>query len=359
MRRSGFAMMAAVCAAGWMTGVASGQSGAAGDAIDRAADEADRAAQPLTVRLFWENDATFFRLDNDTDRYYTNGTGVAVAWAPAWAEDLARKLPFGETDHAGFGVTVGQLIFTPEDITQRALIPDDRPYAGYLYAGAYLQRIDRHDGPRAGATLDHLQLDLGLIGDSSFAQDAQEFVHELLDDRDPNGWDNQLADEFTGQLTYRRKWRFDLLPLEHSRFGLDVIPELVGRVGLVHRDLGAGATLRFGYRLPDDFGPARLADPNANPASRQEGFLAYGFVRGNGRIVEHNVFLEGSNFDDSHSVPIETFFGELQLGIVASYTRARHAFELGWSTTYQSEEFEGQDGGHSFGAWTLSYRHWF
>ena len=341
-----------------MVDAALAQSTGGGDAIDQAAAEVE-AREPLTVRLFWENDAPQYRFGNETDRYYSNGTAVAVAWHPDWADDLAEYLPFagafGEPDRTGFGVTTGQLIFSPDDITRAELIPDDRPFAGYLYGGAYLQRM-------RNGVMDHFQLDLGLIGDSSFAQDTQELVHEILNDPDPNGWDNQLADEVTVQFTYRRKWRFDLFRVEPFDTPIDVqvIPEVAGFLGTVRRHVEGGGTLRFGYQLPDDFGAARLADVNTTPGTLNAGFGAYGFVRGAARLVEHKVFLEGNNFrKSSHSVPIRTLVGEVQLGVVASYTADPLQFELGWSQTFRSEAFEGQEGGHSFGAWSLTFHYWF
>jgi hypothetical protein len=355
MVRTSLALSLGLLASWCCVGTAAGQVGGEADAIDHAAG---RDRQPLTVRLFWENDAGRFQGMRDTDRYYTNGAGLAVAWHPDWADDLAGYLPFaeafGELDRTGFGVTTGQLIFTPEDITVAELIPDDRPYAGYLYGGVYLQRM-------TDTVLEHYQLDLGLIGDSSLAQDAQEWVHQLLADPDPNGWDNQLADEVTVQFTYRRKWRFDLFRVEPFDTPIDVqvIPEVAGFLGTVHRRVEGGGTVRFGYQLPDDFGAARLADVNTTPGTLKEGLSAYGFVRGAARLIEHNVFLEGSNFDGSHSVPIRTVVGEFQFGVVASYTADPMQVELGWSRTLRSEAFEGQAGGHSFGAFTLGLHYWF
>jgi len=352
------AVWAAVVGSGCIAGAAAAQSPAGGDPIDEAA-AALEAREPLTVRLFWENDAPHFRLGRDTDRYYSNGTGLVVAWHPDWADDLVAHLPFadafGEPERTGFGVTTGQLIFTPDNLDRADLIPDDRPYAGYLYGGAYLQRMGND-------VLDHFQLDLGFIGDSSLAQDTQEWVHEILNDTDPNGWDNQLADEFTVQFTYRRKWRFDLFRVEPLGMPIDVqaIPEIAGFLGTVLRHVEGGGTLRFGYQLPEDFGPARLADVNTTPATPNAGFAAYGFVRGAARLIEHNVFLEGNNFGkSSHSVPIRTLVGEVQLGVVGSYTADPIQFELGWSQTFRSEAFEGQEGGHSFGAWSLTFHYWF
>jgi len=344
---------------GWIAMIfAAGSFWAAPASGEKAAPGTFHEDGPVTVRLFSENDAPFYQIGRRSDRYYTNGAAIAVAWSPTWADDLAERLPFagwfGEPDRTAFGVTAGQLIFTPEDLESRQLIPEDRPYAGYLYAGAYLQRM-RND------VMDHFQLDVGVIGDSSFAQDMQEWVHDILADIDPNGWDNQLSDELTVQFTYRRKWRlavgrFDLfeMPIE-----VEAIPDVVGRLGLVHRDLGGGGTLRFGRRLPDDFGPARLSDVNAAPGDYPLGLSAYGFIRVGGRVVEHNVFLEGSNFDDSHGVPIHALVGEAQVGVAASYTWSGSQLQLGWSQTFRTKEFEGQEGIHAFGAWTVSFHCWY
>ena len=81
-----------------------------------------------------------------TDRHYTQGIKLAYFQAdgdlPWGAKQFYGWLPdWGFTEHVGkFGYAVGQNMFTPADISTPELLPDDRPYAGWLYAGFILHR---------------------------------------------------------------------------------------------------------------------------------------------------------------------------------------------------------------------------
>jgi lipid A 3-O-deacylase len=99
-----------------------------------------------TFQLFYEND--FF---GDTDKYYTNA--LQMTWLskdlkqykddvrlPEWSMPVIRAVPFAHVPGSthNIGLLFGHQIFTPADIEATDLLPDDRPYAGYLYAGIAL-----------------------------------------------------------------------------------------------------------------------------------------------------------------------------------------------------------------------------
>jgi hypothetical protein len=69
-------------------------------------------------------------------------------------------------------------------------------------------------------------------------------------------------------------------------------------------------------------------------------------------LVGHDTTIEGSFFRNS---PVEqqkeTFVGEVQTGVAVQFLKY---FELSYSVTYRSEEFEGQNGWDSFAALSLS-----
>lgn len=80
-------------------------------------------------------------------------------------------------------ISLGQLMFTPTDNEEKELIEDDRPYAGYLYLGfAY--------HPRDEEQLDAIEVNVGMVGPASLAEDTQDFIHELRSIDKFQGWDN-------------------------------------------------------------------------------------------------------------------------------------------------------------------------
>ena len=323
---------------------------AAGIQLDQPTD-----GQPWTVTAYWENDGGFLKRNNVEDKHYTNGIAITIAGQTDFADRIAEFVPFGhDMDRTALGLVAGQLMFTPENISTTQLVPDDRPYAGYLYGGAYWQRASNH-------TLDHIELNLGMTGPSSQAASLQDSVHESFNSKLPRGWDHQLRDEPQAQLFLRRKWRVNLTPTDPGEQGFQTqfIPQVGAAVGTVHRHLEAAATIRFGWNLPDDFGPGRIADIPSAVGQPRPGWFIYGFARTTGRLVEHNVFLAGNNFHSSHSVDEKPLVGEVSAGLAAGYRGDQWAGQFGYSQTIVSEEFDEQDGSDEFATLNVSLTGWF
>jgi lipid A 3-O-deacylase len=331
-------------------------TGAANDAQDTSSfDSFIKQIEPFTVTGYWENDGTILKRNNSSDRHYTNGIAFTFTHQPAWAEGFADTLTLDESfNKTAAGYIIGHQIFTPELLNASTLQRKDRPYAGYAFAGAYLQRANNQ-------VFDHAQLDLGIVGPSSQADHIQHDFHDWFDADIPRGWDHQLRNEFTAQLTLRRKWRFDMEPIVLMDTSLDhqVIPQVELAAGSVYRHVAAGATWRFGINLPDDFGPGRLADVASATGTPSKSTGGYGFVRVAGRAVEHNLFLEGNSYKSSHGVDAETLVAEIQAGIAVYGQYEGWQLQANYSQTFITEQFDGQDGADSYGAFTLSASHGF
>lgn len=294
-------------------------------------------------------------LENDyfsgEDNGYTNG--VRFAWTsaetdiPGWLEKTADFLPFfAKNGHRRYGFAVGQSMFTPNNISDPALIPHDRPYAGWLYGSAGLISD-------TGYRLDNLQLTLGMVGPASRAAQTQDFVHHTVGTFDPQGWDHQLKNEPGIILTYERQWRA-IVQMQPFGWGLDITPHIGGSVGNIYTYASAGANLRFGYDLPSDYGP-----PLIRPSLPGSDFFVpshrlgwYVFAGLEGRAIARDIFLDGNSWKASHSVNKRPFVGTLQAGIAVSYRDWRLAYTQNW----RSREFDGQHYDSGFGALTLSTR---
>jgi lipid A 3-O-deacylase len=312
-----------------------------------------------TFTVMFEND-----LFGDSDAQYTNG--IQIGWLspdlerfeqadplPGWMTGLARHLPFIDVPGSqhNVGVTLGQKMFTPDDTLARAVVPDDRPYAGWLYGG--LSFISK-----TKTRLDAVELQAGVIGPASFAEDTQRLVHELRGFDVPQGWDNQLDNEPGLALIYehkRRNWRSGNV----SGAGYDVISHAGGAVGNVFTYLNAGAEVRVGWNLPADFGTSLITpggDTNAPTAindprlDNRQRFGVHLFGAVTGRLVLRDAFLDGNTFGDSHDVDKKPLVGDLLLGVSVTFWNAK----LSYAEAFRSREFEGQDSPHNFGSLSLS-----
>lgn len=309
------------------------------DALDDTAN--DWSVRTLT--LLWDNDGTLPKLISDSDRHYTNGAKIDLTLNPSAAfaqsvRDLGDRLDPIPDARVGVGLVIAQHIYTAFDIRVATPPPGSRPYAGYFYVGAYVQRA-------SDAVHDHLELDVGVVGEWSGAEATQKFIHAAFPDQvEPLGWGTQLANELAINLRYQRAWRFQKATI--GRLELDGIPRVGFDLGNVFVRANADLTLRLGFNLPDDFGPPRLLDYADATGSWDGTWGLYAYIRGGARAVARNIFLDGNTFANSRSVDKRPVVTELTVGLAGRYKR----FEAGWSVTWLSEEFDTQGNGDSYGS---------
>ena len=321
-----------------------------------------------TFSFGFEND-----LFADTDRFYTNG--IKLNWISPelqWFEDLEwikqdaflsntvkqfiKLLPYSNDPdrQRQFSFSIGQKMFTPDDISNRNLIATDRPYAGWLYGDvAFHSKNQRR--------LDTFEIQLGLIGDISLAEEAQDLIHSIRGIDKANGWDNQLGNEPGIAMVYDRKQRVIRRTDIVNYVGFDTILHYGGAIGNVFTDLNGGGEFRIGWNLPTDFGSALIrpagntnAPTDANDPRYQNGkeaFSMYVFAGANGRWVLRDIFLDGNTFSNSHSVDKKSLVGEF---IVGSSIVIKNV-KLSYAQVFRSKEFKGQNSGQSFGSISLSY----
>ncbi len=291
-----------------------------------------------------------------TDRHYTQG--MKALWLdgddelPRPAKAVADFLPaWGINVKADrFGYDFGQNIYTPSDLLTSALITNDRPYAGWLYAGLVLQR--RGDvGDTGIPVMENFEVNLGITGRPSLAEAAQENFHRYAYSNDiPEGWHNQLATEPGLLLKYQRLWR--LSPDKEMAKYFDVIPHVGGEVGNIEIFGNLGETVRAGYNLPDDFGVQIIDSPasaSGGMTAQTAPFSCYVFGGIDGRYVAHNLFLDGNTFRGGPSVDRKPWVADWMMG--GAIQVCRH-FELSFVRVVRSTEFEGQQGADKFGSFT-------
>ena len=300
------------------------------------------------------------QFDNDmfggTDQHFTHGTRFAWLTAegdvPEWVKRGASYVPlFSQTERMRASFSIGQNIFTPDDITERNPDPNDRPYAGWLYAGIGL--VSEGDG-----RLDNLELDIGVVGPYSFAEEVQTNWHDLIGIDEPEGWRKQLHNEPGIVLYYSRSWRLPRYQLFEvpsvADLSVDAIPHINGALGNVFTFAGTGVTFRLGSDLRDDYGPPRIRPnlPGTDYFGREKRFGWYVFAGLEGRMVLRNIFLDGNTFQESRSVDKELLVGDLQLGFAVFLGPVR----LSYTQAFRTREFKGQPQKSEFGSMSLSIR---
>ena len=346
-------------------------------------------------RIYEENDVGGF--GGGTDRYYSQGARMELMTSLSGQipglTSAARffRLQPGDEDYAlqkqYLGFSVGQNIYTPEDISIETLQVDDRPYAGWLFgtiswhnlALSHLPKFERErefedpDETRFLWTrndrLDSLEIQVGMVGPSSYADETQTWVHKAIGSDQPKGWAHQIKDELGYELLYSRKLRnnypkFSIVPLEH-----DLITNFGGALGNVDTHFQVGGQVRIGHNLRRDFGLGQtvpdlslkeLEELVSVPAEDLEAFRAqfggqfswYGFIGVDGRFVMRNIFLDGNTRKESHSVEKERFVADFRIGVAFQF---RH-FEIIYSQVARTPEFRRASDPQIFGSLQVGFK---
>ncbi|MBN8429301.1 lipid A deacylase LpxR family protein [Microbulbifer salipaludis] len=277
-------------------------------AIFLAIGSATASAGGISLQL--ENDS--FGRTSDAD--YTQGLRLSYTTdGPAgWVQSLLPERY--QNRELATQVFLGQAIFTPFEVFETDLLEYDRPYAGWLYLGGALQSVDLNPGSSLRVA-ERFEVSVGIVGPSSGAEQAQRATHALLRTYDVNGWENQLRDEPTLQLSYARKWAH-IQSVGERGLQLEWSATLGGHLGNVNRSLVSGVGVRFGRDLFSSLEVSALAPYTTGPESgmRAGGWYLYSELQL--RFVSRDIFLDGNTFKDSHSVEKETRVGEWQFGLV-------------------------------------------
>lgn len=308
---------------------------------------AEAARQPEgAFSLIFENDIFF-----NSDRDYTNGVQLSYTTEPNENVDsivsFARALPlFADHGEVRTSYALGQDIFTPQHTELVVPLASERPYAGYSYAAVGLIEANPE-------RLDQIQVQIGVVGPMAGAKETQSWVHSIIDDAKPKGWHYQLHNEPAFNIFYDRSLKI-IPPQSLLGLVLDLEPHVGAAAGTVYDYANAGAMVRFGFNLPDDFGPMRIQPtmPGSGYFEPTAGLSAYVFAGVDGRAIARNIFLDGNTWRDSPSVDKRWLVGDLTLGAAVTLSHVRLAF----THVFRTKEYTGQAKASQFGAVSLSFR---
>ncbi len=293
-----------------------------------------------TFNLLVENDAFAA-----TDRHYTNGVQISYLSDPMGEDGKYSEPNADEPKAFRFGWRIGQSIFTPTDTEATALLPEQRPYAGWLYAGASLVRSTAYH-------VDTLSLTVGTIGPDAKGEEVQNGFHELIDSDEHLGWDNQLANKVGGEILIERKWRA-LAQTKMLRLGIDLMPHVGIAAGNIEAYANTGFTIRIGNDLDNDFGPPRIRPslPGSAFFMPHDKLAWYLFAGIDGRYVERNLLLTGHGDTKRPQIELERWVADAQAGLAVTLG----GFRLAYTFVYRSEEFKQQVQPDRFGSVALTF----
>lgn len=207
----------------------------------------------LEMRLGIDND--FFVLSRISDRYYTFGADLSVAFIPQKNFLFSNLFNHKLSHFQSLGLHLKA--YTPDTEED-----DIRPYAGYLYLNYLLNYTFKNSALRLG-------VNLGILGPASQAGKVQNWFHRLLDNTIYD-WSNQIENEFAVNFTgeyikqfYQSNWS-------------DSYTSVKASLGNINVNLWPRAMFRFGKFNPVQFS-ASTGTSILAAKSESEFFLEAGF----------------------------------------------------------------------------------
>jgi hypothetical protein len=188
-------------------------------------------------KLYIDDD--FFNLRGEgTDRGYSSGIKMEIYFTkknkPKFPSNLLMKIDEPTDNIYGWGLT--QFIYTPNDISQNIILYGDRPYAGVTYFSHSLISSNREKKEKLTTSIS-----LGTIGKYSFANEAQNWFHHIINYQKPQGWENQIASDII--LNYFIDYERQLF---RPSTNLDIIGDVQANAGTLSNNMGVGIKFRAG-----------------------------------------------------------------------------------------------------------------
>jgi len=279
------------------------------------------------VALNFENDCLFNRTMKNQDNDYTHGTMFEYVYDDLWYFKLQQNM------------------YTPADISAKEHIPGDRPYCGYLGAEIGREMFKDDKSPWSH----YLGINFGMVGPASQAGPTQIKIHEWLGCRKPEGWDNQLADEFVVNAQWWTKYHWFI------QDWIALIPRGGVLVGTMQDAAEVGCDLKIGWNIKKDVGNNMIF--SASPTKGNtfwDNVSIYIFGGPDCRYYLYNHVLEGSLFnsnDDGLGVDIYPFVGEVQFGAGLEV----YGFFVKYYAVIRTYEFHGQHTYPDYGGLVFGY----
>ena len=286
-----------------------------------------------------------FKSDNDSylaqgsDRYYTNGLFIYYRTALA-NENLKSGL-----EKMRLEISAGQKMFNPRSGFSPNPATQDRPFAGYLYAGGALSWFHSDESSLKAS------VEIGTTGPNSLAQDAQELLHRTTGFYKPEGWAYQIKNELALNLGLQ----YSKLLYRPENKSTDFSFEGYARAGTTFSGLGAGILFRAGninQLFNSAYTNSLIGNNLTTKALVKREFFFYAKPQLN--VVAYDATIQGSLFNNDSPVTFgakPVVFAQ-QFGLDYSSQR----FTIDFGVIFKTKEIKSAAKAHQYGSITMYYR---
>ena len=275
-----------------------------------------------------------------SDKYYTAGHYLSYT-SKELDDSFLNKIKlfsyFSRHSFARLNVSLSQEIYTPANKSATKPSSDDM-----LYGAAVIVSFSSIN--RTKNFMEQLGIDMGLAGPLALGEQIQNSVHKLTDKNPSRGWDTQIKNEFLLNLHYGMIYSVKLIDNV-----ADILPQGQIFLGNAYTAISAGARLRIGYGIKNDFGIQKYKS-KMSQVMVDNGLKIYALAGVNGSLVGRDIFIEGNTFKGVKShLNLERTLYEYVLGVAIGYKN----ISLSYLFTRGSKKFKEQDEFHSYGSLRL------
>ncbi|PTQ90947.1 lipid A deacylase LpxR family protein [Agitococcus lubricus] len=286
-----------------------------------------------------------FNIENDlfakgrSDRWYTNGFRLSWTFQEAptnWLSESAQNLSkytLWQNENSTLTYTLGQSMYTPQDITIPTPQLYDRPWGAFLFFGA---TSHAYKGRVFAAT----DIKIGTTGSSALGEQAQSNVHDAVGANDPLGWDNQLNHKLGFQLSHARVYRIGDTQ-QGDRFSFQ--GNVGFNIGTLRRYAQVGGSLLIGDLDGKDT-PILIGNEGdfvAQDYNNREQFRRlFGYISVSMTGVAYNYFLEGDTPYGKSDIDAKNHYITLQYGIsIPAYKKSKYFPRIIYAQSRRTAEF--------------------
>jgi lipid A 3-O-deacylase len=257
--------------------------------------------------------------DNDAylmlalDQYYTNGLILYFRYVPKeFSEKLYNKI---------IEFRIGQKIYNPFQGYVPWIERMDKPFAGYFFVETGISRFYKNE------SMLKTNLQIGVLGPSSHAEEVQLFYHRAFNLYGIDGWQYQVHDAagLNLDLTYLKSIRYFF----NKQIDISIYSEL--RAGTINDDVSAGVLTRASiYKLHPLYNSnytGSAISRNKDISSEKELFL---YFKPQLSYIFYDATIQGGIFSESSPVTFDVrpLLLQLELGISGSYKNLNAGYSV-------------------------------
>lgn len=237
--------------------------------------------------------------------YYLDIDEISWLASPLEAIAMAR-----DSRQYKLGFQLSQMMWSPLDISKEYPEPDERPYAGIIALETELALMGHKNA-------DKLSLFMGVIGPSSYMEETQKFMHEIIKSPTPDGWDNQVENQALLNINYEKQHVL-YRQMEPTSAGIELSHSMRLMAGNYRSEVATGLIARWGEDLENSFASSTInrQDPvNAGLITGENaGYYFFGGIDGLYRF--NDITIDGDVPAEVYPVTVEPWQLTTALGVV-------------------------------------------